>query len=237
VLEQIVPAAAVAVEAFTDTPGEQPHPGEEHLIARAVDGRRREFVTTRRCARTALTRLGFPAVAILTGPDREPLWPAGVAGSLTHCTGYRAAAAARTTDLASIGIDAEPHAALPPEVLRLVTSPAERDHLAQLAATDPALHWDRLLFSAKESIYKAWHPLTARWLGFDEAVLTIDPASQSFAARLLVDGGFPMSGRFLVERDLVVTAVAVPLGPRTSSAGGGGRESNPPGPGAGPHRC
>lgn len=211
-LEQIVPATAVAVEAFEDTPDEPPHPGEEHLIARAVDGRRREFVTTRRCARTALTSLGFPAVAILTGPDREPLWPAGVVGSLTHCTGYRAAVVARDTDLASIGIDAEPHAALPPDVLRLVTSPAERDHLTQLAATDPAIHWDRLLFSAKESIYKAWHPLTHRWLGFDEAVLTMDPTARTFTARLLVAGGFPMNGRFLVERDLVVTAVAVPLG-------------------------
>ncbi|WP_127506874.1 4'-phosphopantetheinyl transferase family protein [Actinoplanes solisilvae] len=210
-LEKIVPAAAVAAEAFEDAPDEQPHPGEEHLITRAVDGRRREFMTTRRCARVALARLGVPAVPILTGPNREPLWPNGIVGSLTHCTGYRAAVVARATDLASIGIDAEPHAPLPPDVLRLVTSPAERDHLAELTTADPTVHWDRLLFSAKESIYKAWHPLTARWLGFDEAELTIDPTTQTFTARLLVTDPIPMNGRYLVERNLVVTAVSVPL--------------------------
>ena len=209
-LEKIVPAVAVAVEAFGDDPDEQPWPGEEHLIARAVDGRRREFMTTRRCARVALGRLGVPAGPILTGPNREPLWPGGIVGSLTHCTGYRAAVVARDTDLASVGIDAEPHAALPADVLRLVTSAGERDHLAGLAAADPAVHWDRLLFSAKESVYKAWHPLTARWLGFDEAVLTIDPSEQTFTARLLVDDPIPFHGRFLVERDLVATAVSVP---------------------------
>jgi 4'-phosphopantetheinyl transferase EntD len=88
--------------------------------------------------------------------------------------------------------------------------------LVALAYDFPMTHWGRLLFSAKESIYKAWYPLTGRWLSFEEAKLTIDPTG-TFAARLLISGadgdGEPLPtqlrGRFLVARGLVATAVTV----------------------------
>lgn len=104
-IETLLPASAVAVEAFADVPGEAPYPGEEDLVAKAVEGRRREFITARRCARSALATLGSPASGpIRPGPRREPLWPTGVVGSITHCAGYRAAAVAQRNSLASIGI-------------------------------------------------------------------------------------------------------------------------------------
>ncbi|GIF15017.1 4'-phosphopantetheinyl transferase family protein [Actinoplanes teichomyceticus] len=216
-LAGLLPPAVVAVEAFDDIDGEPPFPGEEGLVARAVEVRRREFVTARRCARQALAGLGHPPAPILAGPRREPLWPAGVVGSITHCRGFRAAAVARRADLAALGIDAEPHGPLPEGVAEQVTLPGEREHLARLAATHPAVHWDRLLFSAKESVYKAWFPLTGRWLGFEEARLTFDPAAAAFHARILIDGrradgGAPLTeltGRFLVERGLALTALHV----------------------------
>ncbi|WP_319204824.1 DUF6545 domain-containing protein [Streptomyces sp. ME02-8801-2C] len=77
---------------------------------------------------------------------------------MTHCDGYRAAAVSRRLDVAALGIDAEPHAPLPPGLLRRIASPSERGHLTALRHTRPALHWDRLFFSAKESVYKAWFP-------------------------------------------------------------------------------
>jgi enterobactin synthetase component D / holo-[acyl-carrier protein] synthase len=217
VIEQLLPPAVVSVEAFGDLDGEPVFPGEEPLVAKAVAGRRREFVTARRCAREALGKLGYPAAPIGAGPRREPLWPAGVAGTITHCTGYRAAAVARIGELSSIGIDAEPHAALPPGVAEAVTTAAEPAMLAALADADPSVHWDRLLFSAKEAVYKAWFPLTGRWLDFGGAELTIEPATRSFRARLLVDGsrtdGAPpltgFEGRFLTARGLVLAAVTV----------------------------
>ena len=216
---QLLPPSVVAVEAFADLPGEEPFPGEGHLIARAVPGRRGEFVTGRRCAREALGRLGFPPAPILAGPRREPLWPPGVVGSITHCTGFRAAAVSPATALASLGIDAEPHGPLPPEVPDAVTTGHEPRILDDLWRRDPSIHWDRLLFSAKESVYKAWYPLTARWLGFEDAELTFDPDAGTFRARILIDGtrtdaGPPLthlSGRYLVTRGLAVTAVTVPL--------------------------
>ncbi|MEU8262513.1 4'-phosphopantetheinyl transferase superfamily protein [Micromonospora sp. NPDC048999] len=216
-IETLLPPTVVTVEAFSDLPGEAPYPGEEDLIAKAVEGRRREFVTARRCAREALAHLGYAPAPIRPGPKREPLWPAGVVGSITHCASYRAAAVARDTALASLGIDAEPHGVLPDGVAEAVTVAGEPELLRRLAHTDPYVHWDRLLFSAKESVYKAWYPVTGRWLGFEEAELSIDPASRSFTARLLVDGtrtdgGPPLTalhGRYLVAEGLVVTAVAL----------------------------
>jgi 4'-phosphopantetheinyl transferase EntD len=81
--------------------------------------------------------------------------------------------------------------------------------------------WDRVLFCAKETVYKAWLPLTHRWLGFQEANATIYPPTightdGTFSARLLVTGpmiggeqltGF--DGRWLIRDGLVITAIAV----------------------------
>jgi 4'-phosphopantetheinyl transferase EntD len=218
VIGSLVPAGVVVADATGPLPGEALLPEEEPLVARAVGKRRAEFTTVRTCARIALGRLGVPPGPLLSGPKREPLWPAGVVGSITHCDGYRAVAVARADRLASIGIDAEPHDALPEGILERVTLPAERAHLIELP---PGQHWDRLLFSAKESVYKTWFPLTRRWLGFEDAAVLFapgpDPARGTFVAELLVDelptvGGQPvrtLRGRYAVTDGLLGTAVVL----------------------------
>lgn len=216
-IEAILPAQVIAVEAFGDPPGAALLPEEEAAVARAVDQRRREFTTARSCARAALARLGLPPVPIVPGLRGAPQWPDGVVGSMTHCAGYRACAVASDRDLLTIGLDAEPHDKLPEGVLRTVSSHEERERLTALAASVPGIYWDRMLFSVKESVYKAWFPLTQRWLGFEDASVTIDPGKGTFTVRLLVDGpcfndrpltGF--TGRWLVDDGLIITAIAVP---------------------------
>lgn len=135
---------------------------------------------------------------------------------MTHCVGYRAAAIAYQRDVVTIGIDAEPHERLPAGILGLVTVPSERLMLARLAVAAPEVFWDRLLFSAKESIYKGWFPLTRRWLDFDDVEVVIDPRAGRFAAQLLVPGpiigGRPyqeFDGRYVVRDGLMVTAITV----------------------------
>lgn len=216
-IEKLLPSSVVVVEAFEDVPGEAPFPGEETYVARAVESRRREFITARRCARQALAMLGHAPAPIPRSRRGQPGWPAGVVGSITHCAGYRAAVVAAAGGPVSIGIDAEPHEALPDDVEEVVTVAAERAMLARLADSYPGVSWDRLLFSAKESIFKAWYPLTRRELDFTEALLHVDPVTGTFTARILpdgsrIDGGPPLTeltGRYLIEADMIITAVVV----------------------------
>lgn len=218
-ISQILPPQAVAEETFADVAGPVLFPAEEAFLARAVDKRVREFSTGRACARAALARLGVPPAPILPGPRGAPQWPAGVVGSITHCDGYRAAAVAWADQVTALGVDAEPDEPLPGGVLSVVSLPAERDRLAGLAGLAGAgggVCWDRLLFCAKEAVYKAWYPLTGRWLGFEQADVTIDPAGGTFVARLLVPadgpGGLALTsfgGRWLARDGLILTAVAV----------------------------
>jgi 4'-phosphopantetheinyl transferase EntD len=116
------------------------------------------------------------------------VWPAGVVGSLTHCEGYRAAAVALRSSAASIGIDAEVHLPLPEGVLGVVALKEERAAVVRLSATHPAVAWDRLLFSAKESVFKAWYPLTGRWLDFTDCTIAFQPDEPAFTAALRVPG-------------------------------------------------
>ena len=216
-IEKLLPAAVAAVEAFSDPPDAVLFPAEEALISKAVDKRRREFTTARTCARTALATLGFAPAPILRGPRGAPIWPAGIVGSMTHCAGYRGAVVARDRDIHTVGIDAEVHEPLPEGVLTAVSDADERHELERLASDVPGVCWDRLLFSAKESVYKAWFPLTRRWLDFSEAAVTPHPDG-TFTARLLVPGpvvagqsidGF--AGRWLAGGGLVLTAIALPV--------------------------
>jgi 4'-phosphopantetheinyl transferase EntD len=107
-----------------------------------------------------------------------PPWPVGIVGSLTHCDGYRAAVVARVEQVALLGLDAEPHEPLPPGILELVSLPPERDQLRCLAAANPEVAWDRLLFCAKEAVYKAWFPRVRRWLGFEDAHILLSPTDE-----------------------------------------------------------
>lgn len=199
------PSAAAAEELL--------FPEERVLAARFTAVRRAQFAAVRACARTALGELGIAPAPILPGPRREPIWPDGVRGSMTHCPGYCAAAVAPAADVPSLGIDAELNRPLPGAVMEYVTSPGERTMLADLARRAPiGPPWDTLLFSAKESVYKTWFPLTRRWLDFREAEVELDPGG-SFTARLLAPPGpLPelLRGRWAAADGLVATAIVLP---------------------------
>lgn len=231
----ILPAEVATAEAFRDLPESQAalSAGELEAVRGAVPSRRREFATTRFCARKALAALGRPSAEPLR-PDAAgaPQWPHGVVGSLTHCAGYRAAAVALTpgaaggVGIAGIGIDAEPHRPLTGGLLETVARPEELDRLAALTRWEPQVHWDRLLFSAKESVFKVWYPLARGWLGFEEAsvaVTALTPGTGLLTVSLLRQSpGLPavLKGRWLVAFGLVLTAVVLP-GPSAPSHGEG----------------
>jgi 4'-phosphopantetheinyl transferase EntD len=211
-IERILPSPVVTTEAFGDDSAAALFPEERAVIARAVEGRQREFATARACARTALAKLSVAPVPVLPGPRGAPRWPTGVSGSITHCDGYRAAAVAHTREVLSLGIDAEPNEPLPEHgMLDLIAGDTERARLNELTARTPGICWERLLFCAKESVYKTWFPLAQRWLGFEDADIVIEPDSGTFTAQVLVPGPFAsLRGRWLSDQGLLVTAIVLP---------------------------
>ncbi|MFC7672005.1 4'-phosphopantetheinyl transferase [Mycolicibacterium sp. GCM10028919] len=216
-LSGVLTPRVVAAELYSDPDDIAPLPEEEPLIARSVAKRRNEFVTVRYCARQALGELGVGPVPILKGDKGEPCWPDGVVGSLTHCEGFRGAVVGWSSDVRSVGIDAEPHDVLPKGVLDAISLPEER---AQLGALPGDLHWDRILFCAKEATYKTWFPLTHRWLGFEDARISFEVdgsgSAGTFVSRVLIDPaaehGPPLEvlrGRWSVRDGLALTAIVL----------------------------
>ncbi|WP_018023823.1 4'-phosphopantetheinyl transferase superfamily protein [Corynebacterium ulceribovis] len=149
------------------------HPLERALVSGAVDHRKAEFGDARWCAHRAIESLtGRPSMTpILRGQRGMPMWPRGLVGSLTHTNGFRAAVVAPKNQMRAIGVDAELAEPLPEGVLGSISLPSERLNLHR-AGVDCA---DRLLFCAKEATYKAWFPLTNRWLGFEDAEIDLRP--------------------------------------------------------------
>jgi 4'-phosphopantetheinyl transferase EntD len=142
------------------------------------------------------------------------MWPAGVQGSMTHCAGYAAAAVGPDRRISAIGIDAEPDAPLPDGVLDLVATPAEQDRLAAIEPAPNSPNWDRLLFSAKEAVYKAWFPLVGEWLDHQEAEIHFHPNQATFTALVSRDGLIVngrlirrLDGRWIRKEGILVTAV------------------------------
>lgn len=210
-------------ERRNDRDPEPLYPQEREYLARAVPKRRAEFVTTRRCVREALSRLGLERPPMIPGAAGAPEWPRGVVGSITHCDGYRAAVVARSAEVCAVGVDAEPAAALPPGVLDIVAHGREIERLRLLSAKDPGVPWDRVLFSAKEAVYKVWFPISRTWLGFEEADVTLEAPGRFTAALtrpLSPPGGRPLweiEGRWATDGRHVLSAVTLlPETPGTS---------------------
>jgi 4'-phosphopantetheinyl transferase EntD len=225
-MQRIVPDCVAVVEhsgpGFTD--GIRPE--EALALGQVVERRYREFATGRDCAHRGLAQLGAPDIPVLPGPNREPIWPDGYVGSITHCDGYCAAAVARVEQIVSLGIDAEPIGPLPDHMRDLIAFDDERRWLKTQADAGSA----KLLFSAKESVFKAWFPLTGRWLGFEDVRVAFEPGSKTFAARLLPAGPVlrgkrlqAFRGRYAVTDRLLLTAVVVQPGQFET------RGSGPPG--------
>ena len=191
-------------------------PSERAAITDAVPSRRAEFTTGRWLARRALAQLGVEVDAIDVGPDRAPLWPPGIVGSITHTRGLCAVAVARSEDVAAIGLDAEPAEALSVQVLHEVPRPSERRWLATLPEDErgpPArLLFARLVFAIKECVYKAQYPIAARFLDFPDVEVTTPISDGTWSASILrPDEPRRLTGRYARAEGHWLAACALPL--------------------------
>lgn len=156
-------------------------PEELPCVERAVEKRINEFSTGRWLARRGLADLGFPRVPIPPGPAREPLWPTGVAASLSHSASVCAFVCGLARDYVSVGLDLE-------------LSPVPRPELADLilAPSEPAEYREpeilRLVFSAKEAVYKCLYPIHHMTYDFHDVEIRLRHADNTFTAELAPDG-------------------------------------------------
>jgi len=203
-VRQAVPAPDIDVPVLAD---------EEGTTRAMVEERRLQFRLGRHLAREALAALGVPPAPIPADGEGAPLWPAGVVGAITHCRALVVAVVARGSDVAGLGVDAELASRRTPRrtLRRVVCTPAELDAMSALSdSEDPA--WPLVIFSAKESIYKALRLPRAAAPGFRDVQIQLDVDRGSYTV-VPVDSGAHwseavgrISGRFLRTPTLVVTS-------------------------------
>ncbi len=186
-------------------------------LAGAVLKRRVEFAAGRFCAREAL-RVCEPARGDETvgiGENREPCWPVGVVGAISHTAGYAAAAVARSEHVGGVGLDIERwmDAGAPARIRSMIVVDDELEALEAQTGWSPS-ELLTLVFSAKESVYKCLYPEVLRYFGFHCACIErVDAARGVFAVRLteqLADrlpAGMQLEGRFHRRDDVVITAL------------------------------
>lgn len=196
-----------------------PHPLERALVARAVPSRQHAFFAGRAAAHAALNALAASRDAgpILAGPHREPCWPPGVVGSISHAGQWAVAAAADAVVEWGLGLDVELlNPPLGPSVQRLVASPAELAALSE-GGDRPALasYASKIIFSVKEAVYKCVFPATGWVLDYRDVTVCLDLARGSFRACLpgrATSGGKtlpPLSGGFEVVDGYLLSALCV----------------------------
>jgi enterobactin synthetase component D len=187
-------------------------PGERAAILAAVAKRQSEYAAGRAAAREALERIGHPAAAIPSAPDRSPIWPAQVVGSLAHTNDICVAVAAWKHQVPALGIDVEPDQAMDDSLWAHVCTPDELAALNTLPPTQKgrlATHF----FCAKEAFYKWQYPQTGRLLEFHDVRIEFDSDNTRFRARVdarvarqIAASNLP-EGRFMRMNDSVIAFI------------------------------
>lgn len=187
-------------------------------LASAVISRKAEHLAGRIAAVHALRQVNGPATPPGIGAHREPLWPPGFTGSISHAGALALAVAKPIGDgVASLGIDYQPLLS-DNDAQKLadgVLSGAERVRLA--ASPMPFSHSLSLVFSAKESLFKALFPAVQRWFGFDCAQICALGDARVHLELTCPLGPFPVRSRFTVfyrlHQDAVITLVDIAATP------------------------
>ncbi len=174
---------------------------EAEAIAKAIPKRRAEFAAGRRAARAALEAAGWPHSALPQGQSRGPVWPPGIAGSISHDAGFAIAAVAQRSKIARLGIDLAEASDFPDHLRpRILTTPAERAQSGRDA---------RVTFSAKECVFKALYEDVGQHFGF--GAVEVQPALDAgtfkvtvreplgpYASGTVFTGRFGMAGHRLL---------------------------------------
>lgn len=169
-------------------------PEEAIAFAASVVSVRRASGAARTVARQLLARIGITRCALPKADGGAPVWPPGIVGSMSHHASVAVAAVALGRDFSALGIDIEPAEPLPADLLDLVATPQERERIAE----DPFR--GRLLFAAKEAVYKAVYPLDRTFLDHHDVEVNLS------RRRAVVHNGRTVRLIFSAREYLVVVA-------------------------------
>jgi len=169
-------------------------PEEAAAFAKSVLKVRRASGAARIVARELLAKIGLPRCALPKGSGGAPVWPNGIVGSMSHDSRIAVVAIAMGHDFSALGIDIEPAEALPPGLLDMVATPQERSRINE----DP--YGGRLLFAAKEAVYKAVYPLDQTFLDHHDVEVSLT------LRQAVVRNGRLVKLQFCVSEHLLVVA-------------------------------
>lgn len=167
---------------------------EPEHIQSAVLKRRAEFFAGRFIAAKILRQLGAKSVALPIGTHRNPIWPEGYIGSISHSNQVVMVAAALQNDIQLLGIDCEK--VMQRKVAEKIFSQvASEEELACFTKLNiPFETAITLIFSAKEAVFKAIYPKIEKYINFDSSKI-IDVSIDASARQ--------ERGRFKVRLDLL----------------------------------
>jgi 4'-phosphopantetheinyl transferase EntD len=221
-VSDLFPAGVIAAELTVPAPRELLSSAELQFIAHCAEKRIQDFAAGRACAHRALRELGIRDFSLLAGEHREPIWPAGIVGSITHTSSYGAAVVAHQRDLRSVGLDCEVVDAVGEELWSQICTASEIERLAQLPPPERGRQ-AALIFAAKEAFYKCQFPLTRAWVGFEDVVIEpLDWPLSAGSLRIIPQKTLPLAAgvvahlvsRFQFRGPWVITGVtACELGP------------------------
>ena len=160
------------------------HPKEETFVSGVHPKRAREFRFGRGLAHELLRELRQPHDPIEVGPHREPVWPTGIVGSISHAAGICGVAIAKAREVLGLGIDIERGGPLDEDLWDMVGTDRERSDMQTTLDRDEG-DAAKLLFAAKEALYKAQFPLSQRFLEFRDVVL--EPSSPTRSQVRILD--------------------------------------------------
>ena len=132
---------------------------EQSLLEGATPTRQRELIAGRHLARQAMAELGCEPSPITQGPGGAARWPRGICGSISHSASHVAVAIGLASTLRSVGVDIEDGRDLG-SAIDMVGRQDEIDGLAEHPLASGRASAGRMLFSAKEALYKCQFPLT-----------------------------------------------------------------------------
>ena len=203
---------------------------ETQRLKKMRENRILEFSSGRFCAHQALQMLASDCDDIEVGDDRQPIWPQGIAGSISHGAKLAVAVVTQEPGCIGLGIDIEKVSALESSVVNMVCTASELEWIDRICRDsaakgelfqNTAVDWQRghvacLFFSIKESIFKCCFPAYKTWFEFQQASITVDVASSSFQMELAPElpfsqfaSGMRFTGRYHLQSDLVISSAVL----------------------------